>query len=102
MRKAIRSWKTAAWWVSPLRTSWLRKGVEGQSDRETRLVEPSGGLKIHTWPSGSAGADVCGAGFGPAVLHDLGAAIVEHEQVLVGLDQIDGSAGQEPGDVEAG
>jgi len=52
--------------------------------------------------SGSAGADVCGAGFGPAVLHDLGAAIVEHEQVLVGLDQIDGLAGQEPGDVEAG
>jgi hypothetical protein len=42
------------------------------------------------------------AGFGPAVLHDLGAAIVEHEQVLVGLDQIDGLAGQEPGDVEAG
>jgi hypothetical protein len=35
-------------------------------------------------------------------LHDLGAAIVEHEQVLVGLDQIDGLAGQEPGDVEAG
>jgi hypothetical protein len=36
------------------------------------------------------------------VLHDLGAASVEHEQVLVGLDQIDGLAGQEPGDVEAG
>jgi carotenoid cleavage dioxygenase-like enzyme len=35
------------------------------------------------------------------VFHDLGALVVEDEQVLVGLDQIDGLPGEEPGDVSA-
>ena len=53
-------------------------------------------------PSGSAGADVFGSGSGPAVLHEFGALVVEDDEVLVGLDQINALAGQEPGDVEPG
>jgi hypothetical protein len=36
------------------------------------------------------------------MLHDLGASVVEDEQVLVGLDEEDGLAGHLPGDVEPG
>jgi len=36
------------------------------------------------------------------MLHDLGAPVVEDEQVVVGLDEIDGLTGEEPGDVESG
>ena len=53
-------------------------------------------------PSGSAGADVFGSGSRPAVSHDLGALVVEDQEVLVGLDQIDNLASHEPGDVEPG
>lgn len=46
------------------------------------------------------GADVFGSGPWPAVSHELGALVVEDEQVLVGLDQINALAGEVPGDVE--
>ena len=36
--------------------------------------------------AGAAGADVFDAGFGPSVLHDLGALVVEDQQVVGGLD----------------
>ena len=36
------------------------------------------------------------------MLHDLGAPVVEDEQVVVGLEKIDGLAGEGPGDVEPG
>ena len=52
--------------------------------------------------SRSAGADVFGSGPGPAVSHELGALVVEDEQVLVGLNQIDALPGEEPGDMEPG
>jgi len=39
-------------------------------------------------------------GPGPAVSNELGALVVEDQQVLVGLHQIDALAGEEPGDVE--
>ena len=52
--------------------------------------------------SGSTGADVFGSGPGPAVSHELGALVVEDDQVLVGLDQINALAGEVPGDVEPG
>ena len=47
-------------------------------------------------------ADVFGSGPWPAVSHELGALVVEDEQVLVGLDQINALAGEVPGDVEPG
>ena len=34
------------------------------------------------------------------MLHDLGALVVEDEQVVVGLDEVDGLAGEEPGDIK--
>lgn len=52
--------------------------------------------------AGSAGADVGGAGLRPGVLDDLGAAVVEDEQMILGLDQEHGLAGEQPGDVESG
>ena len=52
--------------------------------------------------AGSAGAHVFGAGLRPPVSHDLGALVVEDQQVLVCLDEIDDLAGEQPGDVEAG
>ena len=36
------------------------------------------------------------------MLHDLCAPVVEDEQVVVGLEKIDGLTGEEPGDVESG
>jgi hypothetical protein len=52
--------------------------------------------------SWSAGADVFDSGPRPPVFHQLGALVVEDEQVLVGLDEIDALAGEESGDVEPG
>ena len=52
--------------------------------------------------SGPTRADVFDFGFAPAVFHQLGALVVEDEQTLVGLDETDALAGEEPGDVEPG
>jgi hypothetical protein len=52
--------------------------------------------------AGPPGADVGGAGLGRAVLDDLGAVVVEDEQLVVGLDEQDGLGGHQAGDVEPG
>lgn len=53
-------------------------------------------------PSGPMGADVFGSGLRPTVLHEFRAVVVKDQQVLVGFDEIDAVAGEEPGDVEPG
>lgn len=53
-------------------------------------------------PSGPTRADVFYSRPWPAVSRELGSYLVEDEQVLVGFDEIDVSAGDEAGDVERG
>ena len=70
---------------------------------DTSRIRTSLTLKGPRLPaSGSAGSDAFGSGPWPAVSHQLGALVVEDDQVLVGFEEINALAGEEPGDTEPG